>query len=59
MIKSDLTGYIVTVRDPDGNVVRKTMVYAKSKAAACSILLSKTSGTIVAEVAAVRCARAA
>lgn len=59
MIKNDLTGYIVTVRDLDGNVVRKTMVYAKSKSAACSILLSKASGTIVADVAALRCARAA
>lgn len=59
MLKTDLSGYVVILRDDNGNVVRKTLVYAKSKAAACSMLLCKTRGSAVAEVYATRCARAA
>ncbi len=54
----DLTRYVVTIRDPDGMPCRRVSVFAKSKSAACAIVMGK--GRVKkarAEIASTRAAR--
>lgn len=54
----DLTRYVVTIRDRDGIACRRVSVFAKSKAAACAIVMDKARvKSARAEVASTRAAR--
>ena len=54
----DLNRYVVTVRDEEGQTVRRMSVYAKSRSAACSMVMGKARvRSARAEVASTRAAR--
>lgn len=55
----DLNRYIVTIRDEEGRSMGRLSVFAKSKAAACSMVMGKARiRSASAEVASIRAARA-